>query len=84
MKETAKIQLEILNTKRGNIVKNIDNINEKIQSLQNQLEKEHKALARIDSTIANFGKKKAKEENSTAETPGSPTEDSVGTETLSE
>ena len=83
MKETAKQQLEILNTKRGNIVNNINNINLKILTLQAQLEKEEKALERIDNTIANFGKKKAKESSIQSEDSPSPTEKSEEKESLS-
>lgn len=83
MKETAKQQLDILNTKRGNIVNNINNINLKILTLQAQLEKEEKALERIDNTIANFGKKKAKEQSNQSEDLPSPTEKSEEKESLS-
>lgn len=83
MKETAKQQLEILSTKRGNIVNNINNINLKILTLQAQLEKEEKALERIENTIANFGKKQAKEPSSQSEDSPSPTEKSEEKESLS-
>lgn len=83
MKETAKQQLEILNTKRGNIVNNINNINLKILTLQAQLEKEEKALERIENTIANFGKKKAKESSNQSEESPSPTGKSEEKESLS-
>lgn len=75
MKETAKQQLEILNTKRGNIINNINNINLKILTLENQLEKEKKALEKVDKTISNFGKKKEKVLEHNSKDSISPTED---------
>lgn len=84
MKETAKQQLEILNTKRGNIVNNINNINLKILTLQAQLKREEKALERIENTITNFGKKKVKGPSTQTEESPSTTEKSEETESLSD
>lgn len=58
MKEAGKIQLDILFTKKDNITKNISNINQKIEDLNKQLQREQTALGRVNNTISNFGKKK--------------------------
>lgn len=60
MRETGKIQKQILEQKRDNINKNIENLTKKIESLEKQLSREQESLQKITYTLSNFGVKKGK------------------------
>lgn len=64
MKETSKLQLEILQKKKENIEKNISNIQSKARKLEESLNREVAALERVNKTLRNFGKSKSSKENS--------------------
>lgn len=63
MKDSAKLQREILVQKKTNIEKNILNIQQKIRGLQEALLREQQALNRVNKTLDSFGKPKKPKEN---------------------
>lgn len=67
MKESSKLQLEILQKKKKNIEKNISNIQSKARKLEESLNREITALERVNKTLRNFGKSKSSKENSDLE-----------------
>lgn len=67
MKETSKLQLEILQKKKKNIEKNISNIQSKARKLEESLNREITALEGVNNTLRNFGKSKSSKENSDLE-----------------
>lgn len=56
MKDSAKLQREILVQKKENIEKNILNIQTKLNKLQESLDREKQALLKVNRTLDSFGK----------------------------
>jgi hypothetical protein len=65
MKDSAKLQYEILVQKKKNIEKNILNIQKKHKGLQESLLREKQALSRVNKTLELFGKPSNPKENKT-------------------